>query len=310
MPGLLISMESNGGMSAVNGKLAASTADANNTLGKAKTPGSHALTNGDTPIPGLGPYPTPNGVSPSSPGPAAVAPSTILDLPPELRHIDAGVPLGTLIERVGQLCYRGIEDLVDSLAKKPVQMANGIGGHAVNGSGNKADANQIKKKEIMDFVHLHRSKFIKLSVLVKWSEQAAKQMDQMIDLKAWAHDLDVCYEEAANEIGVFKRNLNNFKLRSPDMETALAVLSTGKVPWMADVRLDMVKLTYAITNRTTARLSSFTTAQSKADAKSATKLGYYAQHTACHSRGSYPPITRLSDRQWACDLQLSLRIRT
>lgn len=259
MPGLLLSMESHGGMSA--------TADARNTLGKAKTPGSHALTNGDTPIPGLGPYPTPNGVSPSSPGPPAVVPSTILDLPPELRHIDAGVPLGTLIERVSQLCHRGIEDLIDSLGEKSVQMVNGVGSHGVNGTGR--DANQIKKKKIMDFVHLQRSKFIKLMVLVKWSEQAAKEMDQMIDLKAYAHELDVCYENAANEIGIFKRNLNNFKLRSPDMETALAVLSTGKVPWLTDVRSDIVKRLYLIAHRFTVRLSSVATAQSKTNAKGA-----------------------------------------
>jgi hypothetical protein len=240
MPGLLISMESNGGMSAVNGngKQAASTADARN-IGKAK---SHALTNGDTPIPGLGPYPTPNGVSPSSPGPAAMAPSTFLDLPPELRHIDAGMSLGTLIERVGELCHRGVEDLILSLEKKPVPMLNGNGPY----SGNKPDVNQIKKKEIMDFVHLQRSKFIKLMVLVQWSGQAAKQMDQMIDLKAWAHDLDICYEDAANNIAMLKRNLKEFKLRSPDMETALAVLSTGKVPWMADVRVNVVTFTYSM----------------------------------------------------------------
>lgn len=226
MPGVLLKrMESNG----LNGlgKQAAPTGDVRHP-GKSN---SHGLTNGDTLLPGLGPYPTPNGVSPPSPGLGAMKTSALSGLPPELRHVDLGKPLGTLIERVCELCHRGMEDVVLSLEKRPLPLANGM----VPYTGNKPDVNQLKKKELMDFANQQRTKFIKLMVLVQWSEQAAEQMDQMIDLKMWAQELDECYFNAAGDIAKLKRDLKPFKLQSPDMETALAVLSIGKVPWMSDI---------------------------------------------------------------------------
>ncbi|TID13997.1 MED14-domain-containing protein [Venturia nashicola] len=208
-------MESNG----VNGigKQAASAGDARHP-GKQKT---LALTNGDT----HSPYPTPNGVSPSSPV------ALLGSLPPELRHLDCGMSLGTLIERVAELCHRGVEDVVLSLEKRPLPMANGVPPY----TGNKPDVNQQKKKELMETVNKHRTRFVKLMVLIQWSEQAGKQMGQMIDIKTWLHELQQCYDNAGKELAVMKRALQPLKIRSPDMETALAVLSTGKVPWMTDI---------------------------------------------------------------------------
>ncbi|KAE9988176.1 hypothetical protein EG328_000132 [Venturia inaequalis] len=205
-------MESNG----VNGigKQAVSAGDA-------RHPGKQKLTNGDT----HSLYPTPNGVSPSSPV------ASLGSLPPELRHLDCGLSLGTLIERVAELCHRGVEDVILSLEKRPLPVANGIPPY----TGNKPDVNQQKKKELMEIVNKHRTRFVKLMVLIQWSEQAGKQMGQMIDIKTWLHELQQCYDNAGKELAVMKRALQPLKIRSPDMETALAVLSTGKVPWMTDI---------------------------------------------------------------------------
>lgn len=213
MPGVLLNrMESNG----VNGigKQAASAGDARHP-GKQKT---HAPTNGIA----HSSYPTPNGASPVA---------SLGSLPPELRHLDCGLPLGTLIERVAELCHRGVEDMVLSLEKRPLPMATGMPLY----TGNKPDVNQQKKKELMEVVNKHRTKFVKLMVLIQWSEQAAKQMGQMIDIKTWFQELQECYDNSAKELAVIKKGLQTLKIQSPDMETALAVLSTGKVPWMTDI---------------------------------------------------------------------------
>jgi mediator of RNA polymerase II transcription subunit 14 len=173
--------------------------------------------------------------------------------------------LGTLIERVGELCFRGVEDLIHSLERKQLPMTNGVSYLP----SNRPDVNQLKKKEVMDFAHLQRSKFIKLMVLVKWSEQAAKHMAKMIDMKVWALELAMQYELAADQIALLKRGLQEFKLRSPDMETALAVLSTGKVPWMPDVCVNELSFIDSMTNDNPDWFSSLTTAQSEENAEGA-----------------------------------------
>ncbi|QDS71390.1 hypothetical protein FKW77_002900 [Venturia effusa] len=204
MPGVLLNrMESNGVNGNGNGNGMGKQAT---SAGDVKHPGKqkpYALTNGDT----HSPYPTPNGVSPVA---------SLRSLPPELRHLDCGL---------------GVEDVVLSLEKRPLPMVNGMPPY----TGNKPDVNQQKKKELMEIVNKHRTRFVKLMVLIQWSEQAAKQMGQMIDIKTWLQELQECYDNAATDLAVMKKDLQPLKIRSPDMETALAVLSTGKVPWMTDI---------------------------------------------------------------------------
>jgi mediator of RNA polymerase II transcription subunit 14 len=168
------------------------------------------------------------------------------DLPPEILHITEGFQsLGTLVERVSQECFNSLSEVVEELAAIPVHsqtpMSNGIGNHAlVNGVGNMTKENVRKKELMLEFAHQHRTRFIKLLVLSQWS-QHAKDMSQLIDLRVWFNKQIEQYESAAYELGFFKTAIHPFKLPSPDMQTALNVLSTGKVPWTPDVRFNTVK---------------------------------------------------------------------
>jgi mediator of RNA polymerase II transcription subunit 14 len=244
MPGRLI-MDTNGANGAgvaLTGKL---NAAANEAAGRPETKdfaqkGSDAviLTNGDH-LPGLGPYPTPNGVSPASP-PARLT-STLLDLPPELIHVtESFQSLGTLIERIAQECYNGLDKVLGQMADIDVPtgapLTNGAGHHAiVNGVGNNSLSNQRKKKLMLEFASNHRTRFIKMLVLSQWSRNV-DDVSKMIDLMFWTRSNFDAYLEAANSVGRLKFETHHFKVRNPDMETALAVLSTGDVPWMPDVR--------------------------------------------------------------------------
>jgi mediator of RNA polymerase II transcription subunit 14 len=249
MPGRLI-MDTNGANGAGvarNGKLNAAADEASarpettitTTTIAQKRSDPPALTNGDH-IPGLGPYPTPNGASPTSP-PARQA-STLLDLPPELIHVTEGFQsLGTLVERVTQECYNRLDLLLDQMAKLEVPtnaaLTNGASHHAAaNGVGSNTKANQEKKKLMLEFAMLERARFIKMLVLSQWSRNA-DDVSKMIDLRVWSMENFTAYDDAANRVGHIKFEGQHFKVRNPDMKTALAVLSTGKVPWMPDVRV-------------------------------------------------------------------------
>jgi mediator of RNA polymerase II transcription subunit 14 len=203
-----------------------------------------SLTNGDIVIPGLGSYPTPNGVSPTSP-----PTSTLLDLPPELRHVtedhnlrhitEGYQPFGTLIGRVTQECFNGLSDVVNQLAEMQVptssHLTNGASSHpTTNGAENNTPTNHRKKKMLLEWAHSQRQKLIKLLVLSQWSRHV-DDVSKMIDLIHWSNSEVHNYHDAADSLGRIKFETHNFKVRNPDMETALAVLSTGEVPWMPEV---------------------------------------------------------------------------
>lgn len=239
MPGRLImdTNGANGARVAVNGKPPSSDASArpDNTPAShpQKRPDQPLLTNGDT-IPGLGAYPTPNGVSPTSP--PAHMPSAIIDLPPELREITTGFQsLGTLIERVSQDCYDQLGKKIEQLASIQVPpqgpLTNGAVHHAgINGiQDNNSRENREKRSLMLDFANRQREKFIKLLVLSQWSRNVG-DIRKMINLLNWSNDQFNNYHEAADAVGRIKFNTHNFKLQNPDMETALLVLSTGTVP--------------------------------------------------------------------------------
>jgi len=249
MPGLVM-MErhgANGSVTPITGKRTADQAfgDPEGRTNSTKKMDPNALTNGDVGSPQLnGPTDRPdiNGTTNA----AAVQPPqpTIHESAPEIpRRPDVYKPLGELISRVTQECFNELGKTLDKasqiqrVAQPTHALVNGISGHAgVNGVGINPRMNQEKKKELLDFANTHREKFIKLMVLTDWSRKV-EDVRKMLDLGWWAEHQFCHYDNAKFMLADIHARLQGFKLRNPDIKTALEILSTGKASWMPDVRV-------------------------------------------------------------------------
>ncbi|KAF2803862.1 MED14-domain-containing protein [Mytilinidion resinicola] len=175
-------------------------------------------------------------------------PASLLDLPPEIIHItnsdaygqDVYSKVSTLLSRVVQECFLGLQELIPKMADLPVAqqpgLTNGLGNHAVNGPGNgNMHPNNIQKKILMmEFAEYHRTRFVKLLVLSAWSRRA-EQVQRLIDVSSWLRDQALSYNAVVDAMGNMKREMEHATLKSPDINTALKVLATGKASWMPDM---------------------------------------------------------------------------
>lgn len=162
--------------------------------------------------------------------------------PPEIRHVTEGFqPFSKLLTRTAQECRNDLLDLINNLADiempahDPPPAVNGLGVHAMqNGAVNASPQSAQKRKMVLEWADMHRKRFIKLLVLSQWSRQAA-QVSKLIDILNWAREQDQAYNDAAFWVGAQKANSDGWKVRNPDIKTALEVLSTGKVSWLPEV---------------------------------------------------------------------------
>jgi len=161
---------------------------------------------------------------------------------PTLEHVTEGYrSLGQLIARQAQLCFNDLQKTLDRMAALPQgssfapALTNGVNDHAVvNGAGPAAKADAEKRRLMLEFLNTHREKFIKLMVLADWSKNA-KDVGKMIDLNVWFENQYRHFDNAKFMIGDIQRRLQTFKVRAPDIKTAVEILSTGKASWIPDV---------------------------------------------------------------------------
>ena len=143
--------------------------------------------------------------------------------------------MNKLISRTSQQCLSDLSDVIDELAKIDIPQEESVGtpSHGlnhVNGAapGNSSKANVQKKLRILEFAQEKRAQFIKLLVISQWSRQAAA-VQKAIDIHAWMVSQFNLYHDAIEAVGEMKRGLSGAKIPPPDLDTAIEVLSTGKV---------------------------------------------------------------------------------
>ena len=162
-------------------------------------------------------------------------------LPPEIEHITYGyLPLSRLITRLAQDTFNGLGEVINELADMQTPQLHSTLPYA-NGAGASQNS-QIsiqKKTRLWNFAQDRRAKFIKVLVLSQWSRQA-EAVGKVIDLNVWMEDQKRLYDEATWWIGELKRLLGPVKMPSPDLKTALEVLSTGKASWLPDVSVGSI----------------------------------------------------------------------
>ncbi|CAK7267227.1 mediator complex subunit [Sporothrix epigloea] len=169
----------------------------------------------------------------------------INDLPDEIQHISTNyIPLGLLLQRLAQKTHNNLQDLIHELARKPVASSGGSGAGNTAASGlpplppgteDGSVENLEKKKALLDFARNEHANWVKALVITEWSKKAS-QISKLIDLENHMFEEElVRYEQAVFTMLNLKRNLNDARVPSPDLKTALHVLSRGTAGWMPDL---------------------------------------------------------------------------
>lgn len=151
---------------------------------------------------------------------------------PPLMHITQGFfPYSQLVNRAVQQCYNDLCDVITELADSTQSQQSSS---SANG---KADPAAIQKRiRILEFAQTKRTEFIKLLVLSQWSRQAV-DVSKLIDLQNFIRTRHFAYQTAIQRVADMKRDLVRAQVANPDLQTALEVLTTGRVSNMPEVSI-------------------------------------------------------------------------
>jgi mediator of RNA polymerase II transcription subunit 14 len=174
------------------------------------------------------------------------------ELPDEIQHITAEImPLGLLLSRLAQFSHGRLQELVLSLASKPLPeptangSANGNAAGGVNGNlkGMANGPGQLvedtspesldKKTMLLNAIKDLHSRWVKALVITEWSRNA-EDVGKLIDLRQHlAIELER-YTKLFWDMVKLKDEMVYAKVPSPDLKTALEVLSGSSAHWMPD----------------------------------------------------------------------------
>ncbi|ROT35467.1 mediator of RNA polymerase II transcription subunit 14 [Sodiomyces alkalinus F11] len=180
--------------------------------------------------------PKPKGNSDGLQGTVASNRSRMNDLPDEIVHITQGfIPLSTILVRLAQSTHDDLQKaIMDAASVKwmPVTM----NGNAANGSDlpdDTSEGNRKRKTTLLKFAQDAHTKWVKALVITDWSRKAAT-VSKLIDLKAHLDGKRMLFDMTLNQLIELKLSLNQAKLPSPDLKTALQILTTGEAPWIPE----------------------------------------------------------------------------
>lgn len=162
-------------------------------------------------------------------------PSRMNDLPDEIQHITENfLSISQLLSRLAQKSHNELQDKIIELAKKPLPIAPTLNGHMDHSSIEDASVENLDKKVLLlRFAQEQHAKWVKALVITEWSKKAGL-VSKLIDLKGHLQQQMVTYDLALDSMMTCKRNLAYARLPSPDLKTALQVLTTGNAPWLPD----------------------------------------------------------------------------
>lgn len=174
---------------------------------------------------------------------SALYPSRMNDLPDEIVHITQGfIPLSALLTRLAQSTHNSLQDAIIEIAKMPVPAAAMNGNVAHSSTSDDSSAENIRKKAaLLNFAQDHHAKWVKALVITEWSRKTDK-VSKLIDLKFHIDQQRMLYDAAVDNMVNLKRDLTYARMPSPDLKTALQILSTGSAPWMPDVSTSLLSM--------------------------------------------------------------------
>lgn len=176
--------------------------------------------------------------------------------PDELQHItDDVMPLSLLLTRLAQFSHMKLQELILEMASKPLPehvlngnakgpVSSGINGNVNTPNGgakitghaleDTSPESLDKKTMILKFIQDLHSRWVKALVITEWARNA-DEVGKLIDLRIHLADKLELYNKAFWNMVHVKQEMAFAKVPSPDLKTALEVLSAGAVHWMPDV---------------------------------------------------------------------------
>lgn len=167
------------------------------------------------------------------------------DLPDEIVHITEGfIPLSIILSRLAQQTHNSIQDKIQQLARMPLPQlpASAINGNSPSLAGkdkeefDNSQESLSKKVNLLQSIRTIHGKWVKALVIANWSRQS-ELVTKLIDLKGHINQQLLHFDVRLDQIIDLKRNLIFARVPSPDLRTALQVLSCGNGDWMPDVSL-------------------------------------------------------------------------
>ncbi|KAM7207650.1 mediator of RNA polymerase II transcription subunit 14 [Naviculisporaceae sp. PSN 640] len=160
------------------------------------------------------------------------------DIEDEIRHITQDfIPLSLILTRLAQFSFARLNDTIHALSNKPLPqpVANGASGNYQTTAVEDPSEESREKKTIWlkTMEELHH-KWVKALVITEWSKKA-HEVGTLIDIKCHLHDQVFLIEQIFNAMLGFKQSLHRIRTPSPDLKTALEILSSGEVSWMSDL---------------------------------------------------------------------------
>ncbi|KAF4448590.1 hypothetical protein F53441_8009 [Fusarium austroafricanum] len=155
----------------------------------------------------------------------------------EIEHVtESYIPLSKVLTRLAQSTHNALQDQIAALAKMPLPAAAMNGNLTIpnsdveDGSGE----NITKKTSILNFATREHRKWVKALVITEWSRKA-DMVSKLIDLNLHLRKQQILFSTALDDTGKLRWDLTGARMPSPDLKTALQVLSTGEAAWMPDL---------------------------------------------------------------------------
>lgn len=171
-------------------------------------------------------------------GRASTDPNRMNDLPDDVVHITQGfIPLSAFLTRLAQLTHNSLQDKMVELAKMPIPASavNGTPSNLTSSAPDDTSAENLRKKAaLLHFTQDMHAKWVKALVIMEWSRKS-EMVSKLIDLKFHIDQQRILYDMALDSMVNVKRDLSFARMPSPDLKTALQILSTGSAPWIPDV---------------------------------------------------------------------------
>ena len=154
-------------------------------------------------------------------------------LPPELREITEGyASLGRIFERSAQDTYNGLDRILSDLESTQ-------DGLQVDGDYGRTkrtpEHGEQKRLRWLDFANSHRERFMKMFVMLKWAQSSREPVTKLIDLRDWLIQGVLSDQQVQEGLMWNSKDTSTAKLSSPDIETALRLLSGEKEDRLPDV---------------------------------------------------------------------------
>lgn len=160
------------------------------------------------------------------------------ELPDEIQHITAeSRPLGLLLSRYAQISHNQLQDCIEQLATKPVvqnSLTNGTPDYRPGTAIDTSEESIEKKKLLLEFIQGLHTRWVKALVITEWCRNA-ETVGRLIDLKNHIERELAHFTSQLYEIADVKKGLIYARLPSPDLKTALEVLSSGEVSWLPEL---------------------------------------------------------------------------